>query len=884
MKELYLIDASGFLYRAYFAIQGLSSATGEATGALFGFIRSYLKLEKEFQPTHIAAIFDGEKSTQSRKELYAEYKAHRKPTPPELISQIREAERFCAIMGIPMLSVPHVEADDTIGSVVTWAKSHDTKVFICTSDKDMAQLVDEKVALLNPFKDYLLVDKKKVKELYGVWPEQMQDFLAIVGDASDNVPGIQGFGPKTAIELLEKYETLEKIFHHAKDIGGKKEKTLEEQKETALLSKKLVTINCDVKFPKETSFFAKKECNHDELATFLKEKSFHSLLKSIGEHTEQTEEKGNYTIVESIDELNTLLKKLSSENKEICVDTETTDFHPLNAELVGIGLGTTAHEQYYIPLNGKMAQSDVVDRTKKFFENTHCKFFGHNIKYDYHVLKNCDIEIATISSDTILASYLLNAHQKRHSLDELALQYFEKKKIHIQELIGKGKSQITMDKVPIDKVARYCSEDVEYTIKLKEVLDEELKKKDLFKLLHDIEVPLIKVLAKMERRGIFVDVHVLEKLSKELEKEIAHLQEVIFHDANGPFNINSPKQLGDILFNKMGIKPPKGGKDALSTRAEVLEALAENYPIAKKVLEYRSIEKLRSTYIEALPHNINPKTGRVHTQFNQSVTATGRLSCQDPNLQNIPIRSELGKKIRASFRPEHKGWSFLSSDYSQVELRILAHLCEDPALIKAFHNNLDIHAFTAAEVFHVPLQEVTPAMRRKAKAVNFGIIYGQQAFGLSQELGISMQEAAAFISAYFKRYPRVKEYIESLKEDARKHKRAQTLTGRVRLLPEITSPNQMIRSQAERLAVNTPFQGTAADIIKIAMIDIDHWMEKLQCQARMLLQIHDELLFEMPDEEIPSLKKGIKERMEGVFALKVPLIVEIGIGKNWMEC
>lgn len=887
MEKLYLLDASGFLYRSYFAIQGLSSGSGEATGALFGFVRSYLKLVQQFHPVHIAAVFDGEKNKESRTALYAEYKAHRKPIPDELLAQIKEAERFCKIMGIATLAIPCVEADDTMGSIAKWAQIRGTSVFICTSDKDMVQLVNDKIKLLNPFKDYLLIDKEKVEELYGVLPEQMQDFLSLVGDASDNIPGVEGFGPKTATALLQQYGSLDNILANCKTIGGKKGLALEQQKETALLSKQLVAINYTVDFPHEEHFFALGKTDEEALFSFLKEKGFHSLIKTLTAHERVHEgidqKRSDHCVIHTTKQLETLLNSLISSSKPICVDTETTNIRPLEAKLVGIGLGVTPKETYYIPFNGSLSPKEILPLVKDFFESKQLQFFGHNIKYDYHILKNCNIELGTIATDTILASYVLNAHQKRHSIDELSLQYFNKKKIATEELIGKGRSQKTMEAVAIEKVAEYCCEDVEYTIRLKGVLEEELEKRNLTSLLQDIEIPLIKILAKMERHGIFVDCDMLKQLAKEAGENIAVLEEEIYHLAGEPFNINSPKQLSEILFDKLAIKPLKH-KNSSSTRAEILEMLAPTYPIAQKILEYRTLEKLRSTYIEKLPEEINPETHRIHTQFNQSVTATGRLSCQDPNLQNIPVRTELGKKIRSSFRPQQEGWSFLSSDYSQIELRILAHVSEDPGLVKAFQEDLDIHAFTASEIFHVPLQSVTSDMRHKAKGVNFGIIYGQQAFGLSQQLGISVQEAASFISTYFKRYPRVRECIESLKQQAHDTHKALTLTGRERLIPDITSSNQMILAQAERLAVNTPFQGTAADIIKLAMIDIDCWMQTLHCKAAMLLQIHDELLFEMPDSEISLLQGGIRQRMEGAFILKIPIKVEISIGKNWMEC
>ncbi len=648
-ETLYLIDASGFIYRAYFAIQGMSNRQGVATGALYGFIRSYQRLVEQFSPGLIAAVFDAPGGKDSRVAIYQDYKAHRKPTPDELIEQINAAQEFCKLAGIPQFAAPGVEADDTIGSIALWAKNQGLDVFICTSDKDMAQLVDEKVKIINMHKDNLLIDAEKAKELYGVPPGQMRDYLAIVGDASDNVPGVAGFGPKTAIQLLEKYQTLENILAHSDEIGGKKGLVLTQEKDQALLSQKLVTINCDVAFDKRIAAFRLQEPDKPKLWQFLRSKNFASLL-NMAEGGEIKDEEGTYHTIKTLDELESLVAKLIKA-KELSVDTETTDSNPLLASLVGIGLAENRDDAYYVPLNASMPRKEVKARLAPLFSNPHIGFYGHNIKYDLHVLRRASLPLAHISGDTIISSYLLNAHQRRHSLDDLSLQYFGKKKIEITELLGKGKNQITMDQVEIEKVATYCCEDVAYTLKLKEVLDKEIHSRNLQKLLNDVEIPLINVLAKMEETGIYVDTSVLKKLSHEVSQEIARLQEEIYQLAGEPFNLNSPKQLSEILFEKMAIRPPKKGKTMPSTNAEVLETLSYEYPIAKKILEYRSLEKLRSTYLDTLPEQINPETGRIHCTFNQSVTATGRLSSQDPNLQNIPVRSELGAENSLKFSP-----------------------------------------------------------------------------------------------------------------------------------------------------------------------------------------------------------------------------------------
>ena len=680
---------------------------------------------------------------------------------------------------------------------------------------------------------------------------------------------------------MHQYGSLKNILANASAIGGKKELTLEKEKEVALLSKKLVELDTEVKFPKNEEFFNLKEPNWNELKKFFREKDFSSLLKILPREVEVT--KCTYHIIETPDALSSLIEELKKQT-EICIDTETTSEHPLSAELVGIGFAYDALNAYYVPVNGAIAKQEVLAAIKPLFENEKVHFFGHNIKYDLHIFENEGLHLTKISFDTILASYLLNAHQRRHSLDELTLEYFGKKKIATTDLLGTGKKQITMREVPIEKVGEYCCEDVECTFALKGLLQKELKERGLENLLHDIELPLILILAKMERHGIYVDASVLEKLSKEVAIAIKRAEEEVFSLSGEMFNLNSPKQLSEVLFQKLLIPPLKRGKTALSTSAEVLETLALNYPIAQKILDYRSLEKLRSTYIDTLPGEINPKTGRIHCQFNQSVAATGRLSCQNPNLQNIPIRSELGQKIRQAFLPEKQSWSYISADYSQIELRILAHLSEDHNLLTAFEQGVDVHAHTASQVFGVPVEQVSSEMRHKAKAVNFGVIYGQQAFGLSQELQIPVKEAAHFIEEYYNRYERVKSYIEHTKERARKTGKSVTLTGRERLIPEITSSNQILRAQAERLAVNTPLQGTAADIIKIAMLRIDEWMKKEHFQGFLVLQIHDELIFEVPENELTVMQEGIRRYMENVFELKVPLTVQIAIGKNWQEC
>jgi DNA polymerase-1 len=890
MDKLYILDASGYLYRSYFAIRQMTNAKGESTNALFGFIRSVLKLIKDFQPTHMVAVFDGPSNSLSRTNLFADYKAHRKAMPPDLLYQIMWAQQFCQLIGIPELMVPDVEADDTIGSVGLWASQEGAIAYLCTSDKDMCQLVTDRILILNSFKDNQISGPQEVEQQFGVLPHQMIDFLAITGDASDNVPGLTGFGPKTAADLLKQFGSLDYLLDHPTEVSGrKKQETLVQERDKVLLSRRLVTIDTQVPFPKEEDFFRLGEPLLATLREFYAQMNFSAFLREL-ETTAgpapaliKDSEDVSYTLVDDLHSLKELVEYLSHE-KAICVDTETTSIFAMRAQLVGIGLGVEPRKAWYIPVNGALGAKTVLDSLKPLFENPEIGFYGHNLKYDVHVLLNEGIHIANICFDTILASYLLNSHSRQHSLDYLSLDLFGKVKIPIQALIGKGKNQLSMQEIPLDKICTYCCEDVDYTIRLKEVLSPKLESRGLNALFYQLELPLLSVLAKMERHGIFVDTDYLKGLATELTKDISHLVHDIYAMAGETFNLNSPKQLSTILFDKLRIHPPKKTATGHSTNADVLESLRNDYPIAAKLLEYRSLEKLRSTYVETLPNEVHLKTHRIHCNFNQSMAATGRLSCQDPNLQNIPVRTEVGRKIREAFRPQLEGWSYLAADYSQIELRLLAHLSEDPMLVQAFEANEDIHTFTASQIFNIPLVEVTREQRHHAKTVNFGIMYGQQAFGLSQELGIDPKTAAIFIQMYFQRYHKVKEFLDKSKERARETGKAVTLLGRERLIPEIKSPNSHIRSMAERLAVNTPIQGTQADLIKMAMLEIDRKLSEKKLKAYLILQIHDELLFEVPDQELEEVKKLVHDVMVSVMPLKVPLIVDINVGKNWKEC
>lgn len=888
MKKLYIIDASGYLFRSYFAIRNITNARGESTNALFGFIRSVMKLIKDFHPDYIVAVFDGPNNSSAREAIYSDYKAHRSEMPGDLGYQIRWAHQFCELMGIPHLNIADVEADDTMGTVALWGKQHSFTTYLCTSDKDMCQLVDEKTFILNTFKENLVWGVAEVEQNFGVPPKQMVDWLAIVGDSSDNVPGIPGFGPKTATALLQEAGSLDNMLSHPEKIANQKRRDVVlQEKEKVLLSRKLVSLKTDVEIPNDLNFYALKPPKMVDLKDFYASMNFNSLIRELEEAPVAQESKPvlaestAYHLVDDEQALHKLIQLLS-QHKEICFTTEATHTQPLKGELLGLGFSVKEKDAWYVPVEGVLGKQKVLEALKPLFLSH--GFYGHNVKYDILVLAKEGIEVKKITFDTTLASYLLNSHSRQHNLEHLTLEYFGKIMTSIESLTGKGKKEISLREVEIAKVVHHCCEMADFSFRLKQVLEQQLQERKLLKLLLELELPLLPVLAKMEKAGIFVDLPYLSHMSKELMREIQHLEQEIYQMAGETFNLNSPKQLSHILFTKMGIHPPKKTATGHSTNADVLESLREEHPLAGKLLDYRVLEKLRSTYVDALPEEVNPKTERIHCNFNQTVTATGRLSCQDPNLQNIPVRSDLGRKIRKAFRPQKEGWSYLAADYSQIELRLLAHLSEDLRLIEAFKNHEDIHTRTAAAILHIPIDQVTKGQRYQAKAVNFGIVYGQQAFGLSQELGIDVKEAGNFINAYFNQFPLIRKFVEECKEKTRQTGRAVTMTGRERLIPEIHSKNHMIRVAAERLAVNTPLQGTAADLIKMAMIQIDRELCKENLRAEMILQIHDELLFEVPNEEIPQLEKLVRNIMQNVFSLKVPLVVDITIGKNWEEC
>lgn len=868
MNKIYIVDAVNFIFRSYYAISSMTNASGGSTSALYGFIRSLQKLIKMVQPEHLVCVFDGPENKQSRQSIYADYKSHRQEGPADLYPQIEWAYEYCALAGIPILCVPGVEADDVMATIALWAKAQGANSYLCTSDKDMAQLVDDQIFIMQPHKDYQVVDAAKVIEIYGVRPDQILDYLAIMGDASDNIPGIPGFGPKTASSLLAEFGTLDTLLAHPEQVKGeKKQQLLREHKEIALMSRRLATLQIDVEIPNNDVFYRLKAPDIHCLSQFYHRMQFSSLQREIESSKEEIPTQPNvYVQIDTSEKLLQLLDTLSKE-KEVALTVDPT----------GIAFATSPHLASFVP-------EFLFDQLIPFFANTGCSFYGHDVKKDMHVLDRLGMHLKTVSFDTMLASYLLEPQAKRHGIDDLVLDKFKVVKTSLESLLGKGKNKITLREVPLEQLKEYACETVDYITRLKLLFEKELSKRNLLSVFNEIELPLLPVLEDMEKTGIYLDTDCLQKIGATLNHELQMVEKKIYEQVGAPFNLNSPKQLSDILFIQLGIKKPTTAKTTYATGADVLEALASENPIANDILQYRGLEKLRTTYIEALPLSVNPITKRVHCTFNQSVTATGRLSCQDPNLQNIPTRTKQGNLIRACFKPEKDGWSFLGGDYSQIELRLLAHFSEDPDLIKAFRDQEDIHEHTASRIFNLPITMITPDMRNAAKTVNFGIIYGQGPFGLSQQLGISTREAADFIKKYFERYPRILDFLENCKRIAREKGHSTTLTGRQRPIPELTNNNQMIRAAAERLAVNTPLQGTAADLIKLAMIAIDKEIQEKNLQGKMILQIHDELIFEVPDSEIDTFKTLIKNKMEHIFKLTVPLVVNISIGKNWAEC
>lgn len=892
-SPLLLVDGSSYFYRAFHALPPLTNAKGQPTGAIYGVANMIKRLIKDYQSEKVAVVFDAKGKT-FREEWYPAYKAHRPSMPEELRSQFQPLIDLLAAMGLPILSVEGVEADDVIGTLAHKATLIGLPVVISTGDKDMAQLVNQHVTLVNTMSNQTL-DEAGVKEKFGVMPLQIIDYLALVGDTSDNVPGVLKCGPKTAVKWLTEYQTLDQLIDNADAIEGKIGENLRNSLAQLPLSKKLVTIKTDVELPLTLSDLVLQPANTDQLVALTRELEFKSWLKELlAEGTPSPDEaphsnpqKTAFELITNPLQFKIWLEKLQS-CSQFCVDTETTSLDAICAEIVGIALAIDPKHPAYIPLahddgSPQLPRDTVLMALKPILENPNIGKIGQNLKYDYNVFKNHGIILRGISYDTMLESYLLNSTASRHDMDSLALKYLGHKTITFADVAGTGIKQLRFNQIPVAQAAPYAAEDAEITLKLHQTLypmmDERLQR-----VLREIEIPLITVLAEMERLGVLIDKFTLLKHGERLKARIGTLHEEALQLAGRAFNLNSPKQLQEILYQEQQLpvraKTPTGQP---STAEAVLQELAFDYRLPAVILEYRGLTKLVSTYIDALPKRINAQTHRVHTSYNQAVAATGRLSSSEPNLQNIPVRSEEGRLIRTAFiaPPNHV---LLSADYSQIELRIMAHLSQDDGLLKAFANGWDIHAATASEIFGIDLNDVTPEQRRRAKAVNFGLIYGMSAFGLAKQIAVEKQEAQRYIDCYFERYPGVHDYMERTRKKAHEQGFVETLFGRRLYLPDINDRNMMRRKAAERTAINAPMQGSAADIIKKAMLAVANWQQRHAGQdLRMIMQVHDELVFEVHQDAIDAAKRTVRALMEHTVELSVPLLVSIGVGHNWDE-
>jgi len=907
---LVLFDGNAIIHRAYHAFQTSRSPvrltvskTGEVVSAVYGFTQMLLKTLNDLKPTHCAIAFD-KKGPTFRHQLFDQYKAHRLPAPPELISQLERVRQLVEAFRIPIFELDGYEADDILGTLSHQASQQDIDTVIVTGDADTMQLVSPNVKVLYPkpgrsFSDTILYDESAVSNRYGVKPEQITDLKGLVGDPSDNIPGVPGVGEKTATKLLQQFGTVENIYDHIEEVAPPRiQETLRQNEKLARQSKELATIV--TRAPVELSLADCQANQYDREAVneLFRELEFVRLrdrLPGVESKAETSETpavevktgppQGDYRIINTPSGLDDLINRLT-ESKSFAFDLETTSLNPLQAELVGISFSPAPAEAYYIPVGhtslqavAQLPQPQVIERIKPALEDNKLAKMAHNGKYDMAVLAEVGLNVNDLTFDTMVAAYLMG--EKSLGLKALAFSKLNVDMTPITDLIGTGSKQLPMSQIEIEKVADYACADADMTRRLADLFDGDLRGQGLWQLFSDVEMPLVPVLLRMERNGIALDKELLHDMSKELGEQIAELETQIFTLAGEEFNINSPQQLGKILFDKLQIPTPRRGKSKYSTEASVLEEL-KDFEIIGLIQEYRQLTKLRSTYIDALPALINAKTGRVHTSFNQTRTTTGRLSSSEPNLQNIPVRGETGKQIRRAFIAP-KGSRLFSVDYSQIDLRALAHLSQDPGLVRAFQHNEDIHTATAAQLFNVERSQVTADMRRLAKTVNFGVIYGMSEYGLEQATELSREEAAQFIAAYFAKYPRVKEYLEATKRQARENGCVQTILGRRRFIPEINSANRQVREAAERMAINMPVQGTSADIIKVAMINLDREMDKKRLKSRILLQVHDELVLEVPDEEMKTIDELVPQVMSSAINLNVPLKVDTKQGQNWGE-
>ena len=892
-NPLILVDGSSYFYRAFHALPPLTNSKGQPTGAVYGVANMIKRLIKDYQPEQMVVVFDAKGRT-FRDDLYPAYKAHRPSMPEELSSQFQPLIELLRAMGLPVLIVEGVEADDVIGTLAHLASMQGLPVVISTGDKDMAQLVNEHITLINTMSGHVM-NHEGVIEKFGVTPQQIIDYLTLVGDVSDNIPGVSKCGPKTAVKWLAQYQTLDNLVENAHAISGKIGENLRASLPQLSLSKQLVTIQVDVELPVTLAELLIQPADYPQLITLTRELEFKNWLNDLLAQQEPakdetqplTQQSIHFELITEQVQFEHWLEKLRS-CSVFCVDTETTDLDAIRAEIVGIALAIDPAQPAYIPLahddgSQQLIRETVLAALKPILENKTIGKIGQNLKYDYNVFKNHGITLQGITYDTMLESYLLNSTAGRHDMDSLALKYLGYKTITFAEVAGVGAKQLRFNQIPVEKAAPYAAEDAEVTLKLHHILYPMMSEK-IQHVLHHIEIPLLTIIAEMERYGVLIDKDILLKHGERLKIRMATLHEEALQLAGKDFNLNSPKQLQEILYQEQHLpvlaKTPTGQP---STAESVLQELAFDYRLPAVILEYRSLNKLVSTYIDALPKRINPATQRVHTSYNQAVAATGRLSSSEPNLQNIPIRSEEGRLIRKAFIAPQQH-VLLAADYSQIELRIMAHLSEDAGLQKAFAMGWDIHAATASELFSVALDDVSNEQRRRAKAVNFGLIYGMSAFGLAKQLGVERQDAQRYIDCYFQRYPGVLHYMERTRKIAHQQGYVETLFGRRLYLPEINARNIMRQKAAERTAINAPMQGTAADIIKKAMLAVADWQNKqTRPDIRMIMQVHDELVFEVHHSAIESAKHTVRTLMENVVELSVPLLVSIGVGQDWDE-
>jgi DNA polymerase-1 len=908
MPRLLLVDGSSYLYRAYHALPDLRSDAGEPTGAIRGFISMMKKLREDYHADYIACVFDAKGKT-FRDEQYPEYKAQRAPMPEDLARQIEPIHEGTRALGWPILMVEGVEADDVIGTLARIATEHKIDTIISTGDKDMAQLVNEHVSLVNTMSNEKL-DIAGVTEKFGVPPELIIDYLTLMGDAVDNVPGIEKVGPKTAVKMIKEYGSLQGVLDNADKVKGVVGENLRKVLDWLPKARELLTIKCDV--PElHPEILAPMAEDKEALLALYKRYSFKSWLREIegasGGPVQATPSAGvpasdpvpgepqddlpsdqpkEYETVRTMDQLDAWIARLNA--VEIAaVDTETTALDPMLAKLVGISLSVEPYKGAYIPLRhvgpdaeDQLPFDETLEKLRPWLESHEKKKVGQHLKYDAHIFANHGVSLNGIAHDTLLQSYVLESH-KSHNMDSLAERHLGRKTIKYEEVCGKGAGQICFDQVAIDKATEYSAEDSEVTLQLHQTLWPRVEKDAKLKFIYELEIPVSGVLLKMERNGVLIDAALLEKQGGELGNKMLELEQKAYELAGQPFNLGSPKQIGEIFFERMKLpvikKTPSG---APSTDEEVLQKLAEDYPLPKILLDYRSVSKLKSTYTDKLPRMVNPNTGRVHTSYAQAVAVTGRLSSNDPNLQNIPIRTAEGRRIREAFIAP-PGSLIISADYSQIELRIMAHISKDPALIAAFTAGEDVHRTTASEVFGAPKEEVTSEQRRYAKVINFGLIYGMSAFGLASNLGIERDAAKNYIDRYFERFAGVKRYMDETRIMAKEKGYVETVFGRRLWLPDINGGNGPRRQGAERQAINAPMQGTAADLIKMSMIAVQDWIEKEKLGTRMIMQVHDELVLEVPEGELELAKAKVPELMSKVAALDVPLVAEVGVGPNW---